>query len=49
LRLEAIIDSISEHVTVNSQIDRNTSSNSSNEEEKVAEDDDGEFSGTKAL
>jgi hypothetical protein len=51
LRLEPIIDDISEHIVVNLQNDSDNSSCSSSEEEEeeVAEEVDGEESGIEAL
>jgi hypothetical protein len=51
LRLEPIIDDISEQIVMNLQNDRDNSSRSSSEGEKeeVAEEDDGELSGIEAL
>jgi hypothetical protein len=49
LRLEPVIDDISEQTVVNLQGDSDNSSCSSSEEEEIAEDDDGELSGIKAL
>jgi hypothetical protein len=51
LRLEPIIDDISEQTVVNLQNDSDNSSCSSSEEEEeeVAEEDDGELSGIEAL
>jgi hypothetical protein len=51
LRLEPIIDDISEQIVVNLQSDSDNSSCSSSEEEEeeFAEEDDGKFSGIEAL
>jgi hypothetical protein len=50
LRLEPIIDDISEQIVINLQSDSdNSSCSSSEEEEEVAEEDDGELSGIEAL
>jgi hypothetical protein len=51
LRLESIIDDISEQIVANLQSDSDNSSCSSSEEEEeeVAEEDDGELSGIEAL
>jgi hypothetical protein len=50
LRLEPIIDDISEQIVINLQNNSDNSSCSSNEEEEeVAEEDDGELSGIEAL
>jgi hypothetical protein len=49
LRLEPIIDDISEQTVVNLQSNSNNSSCSSSEEEEIAEEDDGELSGIEAL
>jgi hypothetical protein len=51
LRLEPIIDDISEQIVVNLQSDSDNSSCSSSEEEEeeVAEEDDGELSRIEAL
>jgi hypothetical protein len=51
LRLEPIIDDISEPIVINLQNDSDNGSCSSSEEEEeeIAEDDDGELSGITAL
>jgi hypothetical protein len=50
LRLEPIIDDISEQTVINLQNDSdNSSCSSSEEEEEVAEENDEELSGTEAL
>jgi hypothetical protein len=51
LRLEPIIDDISEQIVINLQNDSDNSSCSSNEEEEeeFSEEDDGELSGIEAL
>jgi hypothetical protein len=51
LRLEPIIDDISEQIGINLQSysDNSSCSSSEEEEEEVSEDDDGELSGTEAL
>jgi hypothetical protein len=51
LLLEPIIDDISEQIVINLQNGSDNSSCSSSEgkEEEVAEEDDGELSGTEAL
>jgi hypothetical protein len=51
LRLEPIIDDISEQIVINLQnySDNSSCSSSEEEEEEVAEDDDGELSGIEAL
>jgi hypothetical protein len=50
LRLEPIIDDISEQIVINLQNDSGISSCSSNEEEKeVAEEDDGELKGIETF
>jgi hypothetical protein len=51
LRLEPIIDDISEQIVVNLQNDSTSSCSSSEEgvEDEIAEDDNGELNGTEAL
>jgi hypothetical protein len=51
VRLEPIIDDISEQIVVNFQNDSDNRrwSSSEEEEEEVAEEDDGELSGIEAL
>jgi hypothetical protein len=51
LRLEPIIDDISEQIVINLQncSDNSSCSSSEEEEEEVAEEDDGELSGIEAL
>jgi hypothetical protein len=49
LRLEPIIDDISEQIVINLQKDSDNSSCSSSDEEEEAAEDDGELSGIEAL